>query len=95
MADEEMRMTTKDRDRLKVLHEARKRHISQVQAPREWGETPRWVRQLVRRLRKEGDRGVVHRVRGRQRQRKQWMREFLQKPAPPLWKALRDSNAHA
>jgi transposase len=70
MADEELRMTTRDRDRLKVLHGVRKKHISQVEAARELGVTPRWIRQLVRRLRKEGDRGVVHRGRGRRSNRK-------------------------
>ena len=36
-------MSRKDRDRLKVLHEVRKRHITQVQAGKELAISPRCV----------------------------------------------------
>jgi hypothetical protein len=48
-----------------ILHEVRKRHISQVQAGKELAISPRWVRDLVKRLKAQGDRAVVHRPRGR------------------------------
>jgi hypothetical protein len=37
-------MSAKERDRLKVLHEVRKRHITQKQAGEEMGLSERWVR---------------------------------------------------
>jgi hypothetical protein len=40
---EELWMSRKDRDRLKVLHEVRKRHITQGQAGKELAISPRWV----------------------------------------------------
>ena len=56
-------MSRKDRDRLKVLHEVRKWHITQVQAGKELAISPRWVRELLRRMKARGDR-VVHGLRG-------------------------------
>jgi len=69
-------MSGKDRDRLKVLHEVRKRHITQQQAGVELGISPRWVRVLLKRMKLEGDRAVVHRLRGRPSNRKlpAWMK---------------------
>src|SRR2546427_7844751 len=63
-------MSGKDRERLKVLHEVRKRHITQQQAGKELGISPRWVRALLNRVKREGDRAVVHRLRGRLSNRK-------------------------
>lgn len=63
-------MSIKDRDRLKVLHEVQKRHISQKEAAAELGLSTRWVRQMLGRVRKEGDGGVLHRLRGRASNRK-------------------------
>ena len=57
-------MSQKDRERLKVLHEVRKGHITQVQAGKELGITPRGVRELLRRMKVRGDRAVVHGLRG-------------------------------
>src|SRR3989337_1068488 len=64
--EEPIRMNQKERDRLQVLHEASQRHITQKQAAEQIGVTERWVRKLLARLREEGDRAVVHRLRGRQ-----------------------------
>ena len=58
-------LSTKDRDRLKVLHEVRQGHLTQREAGEQLGFTDRWVRKLLGRVKKEGDRGVVHRLRGR------------------------------
>ena len=63
-------MSRKDRDRLKVLHEVRKRHITQVQAGKELAISPRWVRELLRRMKARGDRAVVHGLRGRRSNRR-------------------------
>lgn len=63
-------MSARDRDRLKVLHEAEKGHLTQKQAGVQLKVSERWVRKLVARLRKEGDGGILHRLRGRASKRK-------------------------
>jgi len=63
-------LSAKDRDRLKVLHEVRQGHLTQRQAGEPLGLTDRWVRKLLRRVNQEGDRGVVHRLRGRASKRR-------------------------
>src|SRR5947208_16198936 len=66
MSEQEMLvLSTKDRDRLKVLHEVRQGHLTQREAGEQLGFTDRWVRKLRGRVKKEGDRGVVHGLRGR------------------------------
>ncbi|HVA00269.1 MAG TPA: helix-turn-helix domain-containing protein, partial [Terriglobia bacterium] len=63
-------MNQKERDRLQVLHEAEKGRITQKQAGAQLKLSERWVRELVRRVRKEGDGGILHRLRGRASKRK-------------------------
>jgi transposase len=63
-------LSREDRDRLKVLHEALRGHITQGAAGRQLGLSERWVRMLLARVRREGDAGVVHRLRGRPSNRK-------------------------
>src|SRR5439155_763374 len=66
MSKQEMLMlSTKDRDRLKILHEVKRKHLTQRAAAQQLGVSDRWVRELLRRVKKEVDRGVVHRGRGR------------------------------
>src|SRR5256886_3784037 len=57
-------LSTKDRDRLKVLHEVKRKHLTQRAAARQLGISDRWVRKLLVRVRKGGDGGIVHRGRG-------------------------------
>jgi len=66
---EQLEMSQKERDRLKVLHEANQRHLTQ-KAAAQIGVTERWVRKLLARMRQEGDRAVVHRLRGRRSNRR-------------------------
>jgi len=63
-------MSAKDRERLKVLHEVRKRHITQAQAGAELGMSVRWVGKLLVRMRARGDAGLRHGLRGRRSNRK-------------------------
>lgn len=63
-------MSVKERDRLKVLHEVRKRHITQKQAAAELGLSVRWVRKLLVRQRTRGDGALRHGLRGRASNRK-------------------------
>jgi len=70
MSEQELWMSQRDRDRLKVLHEAEKGHLTQRQAGERLKLSERWVRKLVGRLGKEGDGGILHRLRGRASKRK-------------------------
>lgn len=71
MSEQELlQMNQKERDRLKVLHEAEEREITQKEAAEQVGVSERWVRKLLARMRKEGDRAVIHRLRGRSSNRK-------------------------
>ena len=63
-------MSAKERDRLKVLHEVRRGHLTQRGAAQQLGVTDRWVRKLLVRIKKEGDGGIVHRLRGRESNRR-------------------------
>ena len=58
-------LSTRDRDRLKVLHEVEKGHLRQAGAAAQLKISARWVRELRRRIQARGDRGVVHGLRGR------------------------------
>lgn len=71
MSEQELlQMNQKERDRLKVLEEAKKRGITQKQAAEQMGVSERWVRKLLARMRKQGDRAVIHGLRGRSSNRK-------------------------
>ena len=90
--EEGLWMSAKERDRLKVLHEVRKRHITQRQAAMELGISTRWVRTLLKRLRVHGDGGLRHRLRGRASNRKapeelkrRAVEVFRQKKQARLW----------
>src|SRR5499425_1637312 len=63
-------MSAKERDRLKVLHEVKQRHITQKQAATELGLRVRWVRKLLWRWRAGGDSALRHGLRGRASNRK-------------------------
>jgi len=63
-------MTARERDRLKVLQEVKKRHITQKQAASELGLSVRWVRVLLKRWRAHGDGALRHGLRGRAANRK-------------------------
>src|SRR5881394_2846151 len=90
--EEGLWMSTKERDRLKVLHEVRKRHITQRQAAAELGISVRWVGTLLKRLRVHGDRGLRHRLRGKRSNHKapeelkrRAVELFWQKKQARLW----------
>ena len=70
MKPERIELSQTERDRLKVLHALQEKHIRQVEAARRLALSDRQVRRLLRRVQAEGDRGVVHRLRGRPSNRK-------------------------
>ncbi len=58
-------MSLRELKRLKVIQEATDRHITQRAAASIVGVNERHVRRLVRVVREEGERGIVHKARGR------------------------------
>jgi len=67
---ERIAMSQQERDRLDWLKRARDGKITQREAAQRMGVSERWVRELLRRKKKEGDRVVVHGLRGRASNRK-------------------------
>jgi transposase len=63
-------MTQRERDRLVVLKKAQKKLITQKQAATELQLTERQVRRLLRQLKAQGDKAVMHALRGRPSNRK-------------------------
>jgi transposase len=70
MREEPIELSQKERDRLKVLHEVQQGHLKQVEASLRLGLSTRQIRRILRRLNQEGDRGLIHRMRGRPSNRK-------------------------
>jgi transposase len=68
--DESLLLNGEERDRLKVLHEVKKGHITQRQAAEQLKLSTRWVKKLVKRLRENGDGSVLHGLKGRPSNRK-------------------------
>jgi hypothetical protein len=63
-------MTQQDRDRLVALKQAHKGQITQKQAAEHLQCTERQVRRLLKKLKGEGDKAVIHGLRGRESNRK-------------------------
>ncbi len=63
-------MTQAERDRLVTLRKAKKRLITQREAAEELGVTVRQVKRLLKALKRQGDRAVIHGLRGRASVRK-------------------------
>jgi transposase len=63
-------MTQAERDRLVTLRKAQKKLIQKKQAAEELGITDRQVRRLLKKLKKEGDRAVIHGLRGKPSKRR-------------------------
>jgi hypothetical protein len=70
METERITLSQRERDRLKVLHEIQQKHLTQVAAAQRLKISERQVRRLLLRLGKEGDRAVIHGLRGRPSNRK-------------------------
>ncbi len=63
-------MMQPDRDRLVALKKARKGPSTQREAAEELGHSERHVRRLLRRLKGQGDKALVHALRGRRSNRR-------------------------
>ena len=62
---ERIAMSQEERDWLEWLKRARDGKMTQREAAERLGVSERWVRKLLRRMKKQGDAVVVHRLRGR------------------------------
>jgi DNA-binding Lrp family transcriptional regulator len=70
METERMALSQRERDRLHVLHDAQQGRLTQVAAAQRMKLSERQVRRLLQRLGEEGDRVVIHGLRGRPSNRK-------------------------
>jgi len=70
MREERISLSQRERDRLKVVHAVQEGHLKQREAAHRLGLSTRQVRRLQARVRAEGDRGLLHRLRGRPSNRK-------------------------
>ena len=67
---ERIAMSQEERDWLDWLKRARDRKMTQRETAERMGVSERWVRKLLRRMKKQGDAVVVHGLRGRASNRK-------------------------
>jgi hypothetical protein len=70
METKRIALSQRERDRLRVLHEVKHRHLTQVEASRQLELSDRQVRRLLLRIQEHGDRAVIHGLRGRSSNRK-------------------------
>src|SRR6202162_1201986 len=70
METERIAMSQPERDRLKVLHEVKQKHLTQEEAAQRLKVTDRHVRRMLIRIGERGDGGIVHQLRGRPSNRK-------------------------
>src|SRR5258708_4324405 len=70
METERITLSQRERDRLKVLHEVKQKHLSQVAAAERLKISDRQVRRMLLRIRERGDGALVHGLRGRPSNRK-------------------------
>jgi len=82
-------MSQQERDRLDWLKRARVRKMTQRAAEEKMGVSERWARKPLQRLKRDGDRVVVHGLRGRPSNRK--IRSEMRKRA---LEALQDPDWH-
>ena len=64
METERMALSQRERDRLRVLQDVKQGHLTQVEAAGRIHLCDRQVRRLLLRLREQGDRAVIHGLRG-------------------------------
>jgi hypothetical protein len=63
--EERLTMTTRELDRLKVIHQVLQRKLTWFQAAAQLRCSVRQIGRLCARVRTDGDKGIVHRLRGR------------------------------
>ena len=61
---ERIAMSQEERDKLEWLTRAQDKAISQREAAEKIGVSDRWMRKLLKRMKQQGDQGVMHGLRG-------------------------------
>ena len=69
VGEDKILMSVKELRRLSVIHQVMEKRLRQVEGGRLLGLTDRQIRRIVRRVQKEGERGLVHRSRGKRSNR--------------------------
>ena len=70
METERIALNQQERDRLRVLHEVKQKHLTQVEGALRLKVTDRHVRRMLIRIGGRGDGGIVHGLRGQPSNRK-------------------------
>jgi transposase len=70
METERIALSQRERDRLGVLQEVKRKQLTQMEAARRLKLSDRHIRRLLFRLREHGDRAVIHGLRGRRSNRR-------------------------
>src|ERR1700689_4724656 len=70
MEEERIELGQRERDRLRVWHEVEPGHLKRREAGARLRLSERQIRRLLQRVRQQGDRGVLHGLRGRSSNRK-------------------------
>lgn len=65
MEEDRITMSTREMERLKIVHKVMEKRLTQVKAAELMGVTDRQVRRMLQRVRERGERGIVHGNRGR------------------------------
>jgi predicted ArsR family transcriptional regulator len=65
METERIALSQREQDRLRVLHEVKRKQLTQSEAARRLKISERHIRRLLVELGKRGDRAVIHGLRGR------------------------------
>jgi hypothetical protein len=70
MEPERIALSQRERDRLCVLHEVKQKQITQIESAKRLKVSDRHICRLLVRLGEQGDRAVIHGLRGRTSNRK-------------------------
>lgn len=65
MKEDMVTMSTREMERLKILHRVMERRLPQVKAAELMGVTDRQVRRILQKVQERGDQGIIHGNRGR------------------------------
>lgn len=65
MSKDIINMTKTELERLRVLHRVMEKELTQVKAAEILGISERQAKRIIKRMREEGDRGIIHRSRGK------------------------------
>jgi transposase len=85
---ERLAMSQQERDWLEWLKRARDKKMTQREAAEKMGVSERWVRMLLRRMNRDGDKAVLHGLRGRASNRKisaNTQKKAMEALADPDW----------